>query len=81
MVLFGIDTLDEWATFLEIISLFFSPIGMEVSSNKSIFLKNVPSKDTFAQIGALFPYKVEKVEVGFKYLGYFLKPNNYKIAD
>jgi len=25
----------------------------------------------------LFPYKFDSIEAGFKYLGYFFKPNNY----
>lgn len=31
-----------------------------------------------ADINALLPYKACQLEKGFKYLGYFLKPNGYK---
>ena len=29
------------------------------------------------QLLTLFPFEVKYLDVGFKYLGYFLKPNNY----
>ena len=33
------------------------------------------------QIQQLFPYKVKEMELGFKYLGYFIKPCNYLKSD
>lgn len=34
-----------------------------------------------AQIGTHFPFKTDSLDVGTKYLGYFLKPNKYAAAD
>ena len=34
-----------------------------------------------AQIGSLLQYKVENFYYSFKYLGYLLNPNNYRIES
>ena len=69
VVIFGKGTIEEWHTFSDIITLFCVSIGMEVSTNKSSFLKNVVDECTFFQIATLFPFKSDEMECGFKYLG------------
>lgn len=33
------------------------------------------------RLALLLPYHMQALELGFKYLGYHLKPNNYRIAE
>ena len=64
-----------------ILSRFYSALGMAISPWKSIFLYLCFDHWIKQQIAQLFPYKMEPLDVGFKYLRYFLKPNCYKKED
>ena len=54
---------------------------MLVSSKKSMFLHNCPEADICEFIRGMFPYQMEKLDLGLKYLGYYLKLNRYKVED
>ena len=54
---------------------------MEISINKYIIIYNELLMEVEAQIHILFSFKVESVDSGIKYLGYFMKPNDYRIVD
>ena len=54
---------------------------MEINADKSSFIyKNIEDL-VRQQIFNLMPYKMEPIAVGFKYLGYYLKPLGYGIKD
>lgn len=44
-------------------------------------LGNALGEDMENYLSKLLSFKLEYLESGFKYLGYFLNPNNYKIVD
>ena len=54
---------------------------MLVNIDKSYFLLNNLINIVSNDIKVLFPYKMEPIEVGFKYLGYRVKPLNYLDKD
>ena len=54
---------------------------MVMSENKSIFLEYGVSEDTVTHVQSFLPFEVKQLDVGFKYLGYFLNPNNYLKED
>ena len=54
---------------------------MLVSNDKSPFLKCNIGDELDSNIRAIFPYKMDPIEVGFKYLGFWVKPLNYYIID
>ena len=54
---------------------------MEINADKSSFLFNNIEEPVRQQIFNLMPYKMEPIVVGFKYLGYYLKPLGYGIKD
>ena len=54
---------------------------MELHTNKSSLLRNVVDEDAFSHIISLFPFEVDEIEWGSRYIGYQLDPNNYKITD
>ena len=54
---------------------------MKISDEKSSFLYNDIDETCRARIFSLLPYKMEPLDVGFKYLGYYLKPSGYCVND
>ena len=80
VIIFGRGSLEEYETHLEIISLLCVASGMEVSTSKSCFLKNDVSYVLFAHVVTMFPFKVEYIDYGLKYLRYFLN-NGYRVSD
>lgn len=62
----------------EILQLFCSAIGMIIITKKSILLKsNIVEEVERNVLSQIMPHTFENIERGFKYLGYFLKPNYY----
>lgn len=80
-MLFGKGTLDEWVHYKRILDLFCSVTGMTISYIKSQFIKHSLELDAEAAIGSVFPLKFLEMETGTKYLGFFLKPANYRAHD
>ena len=64
-----------------LLDLFCNAIGMEVNIEKSFSYIHKIKLDCLLELKALFQFKVEKMEIGFKYLVFFLKPNNYRVKD
>ena len=81
VLLFGKRSLFEWNGYKDILDLFNNAIGMAFNESKSCFLAHEVEEDSLVDIKAIFPFEVQKLTNGFKYLGYFLKPNNYKVGD
>ena len=50
---------------------------MSISNEKSFFLFSEIDDDTRFYIHSLLPYKMAPITVGFKYIGYRLKPLGY----
>jgi len=54
---------------------------MEINIDKFGILVNFLSASIQITIDHLFPMKVDLLDKGFKYLGLYLKPNNYKYVS
>ena len=54
---------------------------MKLSSQKSIILGNELSQDLEQGIKGMFNFSYDFLDKGLTYLGYFTKPNNYRIVD
>ena len=81
VVLFGIGTLEEWMAFEVILDNFWSASGMCISIDKSGFLFNELDEGVLNNILHYLPYKVDPIHMGFKYLGYFIKPLSYEVKE
>ena len=79
--MFGRGTIEEWINFKCIIDLFTATLGMVISVEKSYFLTNNVSNVIIEQVKEIFPYKIEEIEKGFKYLVNRLKPIDYRVDD
>ena len=81
VVIFGSGSLAEWGHFKAIIDVFTLASGMVISVDKSSFLHNNFTIEKMVSIQLLFPYKMERLDVGFQYLGYWVKPLNYRVCN
>ena len=54
---------------------------MQISEEKYSFLYNAIDDLTRDKIAAILPFKMEPLSVGFKYLGFYLKPLGYYVND
>jgi hypothetical protein len=65
----------------EILSLFRSSIGMQINIQKSTLTISEMEREEVATYQRLFPYSVQDISEGLKYLGFQLRPNNYRKED
>ena len=81
VLLFGIATVSEWQAFKDALDLIYSTTGMAFSMEKSSFLYQDVDEGTQCQIAQLLPYIMAPIQIGFKYLGFRLKPLGYRSSD
>ena len=81
VILFGLGTHEEWQGYKEIMYLLCSTTCMKINNEKSSFLYSEVDEVTRDHILSLLPYKMELITLGFKYLGYHLKPLGYCSND
>ena len=70
--------MDDLQVYLDI---FCNPIGMSISDIKSSFLEFGIDEGALLQLKSFLPFEVKSLDVGFKYLGYYLMKNNYLKED
>ena len=71
----------EWMDFDVLLENFCSTSGMSISMNKSGFLFNEMDMGILQNIQCFFPFKADPIQLGFKYLGFFIKPLGYQAKD
>ena len=81
VVLFGLGTLVEWMAFEVLLENLCVASGMYISVDKSRFIFNELEEGVLNSIRLFLPYNVDPIHMGFKYLGYFIKPLGYGVKD
>jgi hypothetical protein len=81
MILFGEGFIREWCFIKHILDLFCLVIGMDINTEKSLILCNCLYLEVEVHIGWLFVLCMDSIDNGLKYLGYQLKPNDYRVVD
>ena len=71
----------EWLHYKSLINLFCGFSRISISKRKSVFGSLNVFEDVSLLISHEFSYPWKSLEVGFTYLGFFLKPNNYLVDD
>jgi len=66
---------------IEGIELFKRATGMIINEGKFVLVANMNQNDDFHYMVGFFPFQVETMDRGLKYLGFLLKPNNYLKED
>jgi hypothetical protein len=79
--LFGIGSISKWEVYKEVLELFCKAIGMAFNPQKSMFLEARWEVEDLNILKELFPFDVKPIDVGFKYLGFYIKPNYYTRVD
>jgi hypothetical protein len=81
VVILGKGSLGDWIKLKQLLSLFCLASGMEVNYQKSCFLYNCIEEELLKEIVVLFDIQSAHLDHGMKYLGFFLKPNDYRASD
>ena len=81
VILIGAGTIDEWSAYKGALDLFCGVSGMSVSPLKSSFLYQNVDSVFRGKLAELFPFKMDPITVGFKDLGFYLKPLGYHTSD
>ena len=81
ILLFGGGTQREWQAIKNALDVFCDATGMSISPNKSQFYQSKWVPTELEILHQLFSFDILPLEHGFRYLGFFLKPNDYKIRD
>jgi hypothetical protein len=74
-------TISEWIEISNILSVFCRASGLRINVQKSTFLHTGVQQETLDELNVLFNFDFKDLSEGFKYLGYFLKPDSYKAED
>jgi hypothetical protein len=74
-------SLSEWKVIQGILQDFCKASGMFINAQKSIILHTNVNIDSLKSITDVFSYPSKDLELGFHYLGYYLKLDNYRAVD
>jgi hypothetical protein len=74
-------SIQEWKEIDDILKIFCRATSMMVNLLKSTFHHSGIQGEVLDNFKEIFPYNFVDLSEGFRYLGYFLKPDNYKAED
>jgi hypothetical protein len=60
---------------------FSSATGMEINFEKSSMIYHNWPNEEIRQVQRIFPTPARRMDEGLKYLGFYLKPDKYRITD
>ena len=81
VLILGIGSIEEWIELKKIISTFCQATGMEVNCQKSCFLFNNMEVERIERLEDIYEIPLVHLGCGLQYLGFNLKPNDYKVSD
>jgi hypothetical protein len=74
-------SIEEWDEINKILDVFCSATSLMINVQKSNSLHSGVQQGTLEYLKELFQYNFNDLLEGFTYLGFFLKPNSYKVED
>ena len=81
ILLMGLGYISEWKVFDKVIHIFCESSGMGINAHKSFIHDQATNAELLLSVQSIFPYHMAIMDYGFKYLGLFLKPNDYLKYD
>ena len=75
------SSIEEWEEINKILDGFCSATDLMINVQKSTSLHSEVQQGTLEYLKELFQYNFNDLSEGFTYLGFFLKPNSYKVED
>jgi hypothetical protein len=71
----------EWKVIVGLLKTFLHSLCLEINVEKSTFHVVGVEESGLALFKEIFPFLYVPIDDGFKHLGYFIKPNCYKVED
>ena len=81
IILFGVASKENSSSLSNIPDLFQKAIVMLINHDKSCMIHNISSNPLLSDLRSSMPFPLSEWAVGFKYLGFSLKPNSYVFKD
>lgn len=81
IILFSNGSLKDCRTLKRILDLFLKATGLCINERKSTLTCTGFSRELMRRVELVMNFEVKTLEDSLKYLGFFLKPNNYRIKD
>jgi hypothetical protein len=81
VLILGIGKFEDWMDFQSISKKNCLASSMDVSCHKSCFLAQNKDSSLEQRMHATFNIQFVSIDEGMKYLGFYIKPNNYRVAD
>lgn len=81
ILIFSSGNSNEIKELKNIFDLFMKATGMQINIRKSQLILEGLNRQEKAHISSVFPFDMCNMETPFKYLGFWLKPNDYKKKD
>ena len=81
VILFEMGNFEDWIAFKVILETFREASGMKINMDKSCFLHYDLDDALLGRISDIMPYRFAHLNLGFTYLGFYLKPSGYLIKD
>jgi hypothetical protein len=81
VLILGYVKIEYWFTLNSTLSKFYSATKIIINCHKSVFLVQNIDPSFQHNLNAFFDIKIEILVQGMKYLGFFLKLNNYRVTD
>jgi hypothetical protein len=75
------DCVQEWKEIDSIMATFYCALGLIINPHKSTLHYSGVQVEDLVPFKVIFPYKFADLSVGFRYLGFYLKPTNYRVED
>jgi hypothetical protein len=81
VLVLGIGKFEDWMDFQSILTNLFLSFGMDVNYHKLCFLAQNIDSILKQRMHEAFNIQFVSIDEGMKYLGFYIKPNNYRVAD
>eukprot|EP00253_Pinus_taeda_P017522 PITA_17522 len=81
IILFSNGSLEDCRTPKRILDLFLKSTGLCINERKSTLTCSGLSRELVRRVELVLNFEVKSLEDSFKYLGFFFKPDNYRIKD
>lgn len=81
ILMFRAASSDEWRNMKYLLMKYCQPSGMNISEDKSVIMRLGDHDDLSKEIVSLFNFKLKDMNKWMKYMGYSIKPNDYKVTD
>jgi hypothetical protein len=81
VLIIAVDSIEEWIYLKYLLTSFCQASGMKINCQKSCFFSHNLNDDLLNRVVEVFGILVSSLDQGMKYLGFFLKPNDYRVND